>query len=215
MHPTALQRAYQHGEAARGHHEARRHSRAAPRVCDAPARSRRRPPHDSTVARPRAHQHDDPLLSVDAAHARWAPTRRSICSSGSPRRRRADPCAPCRWARRSRASRLGWSSRTSCARMATRIVGRTGSRRSSTGRCARSRPAAPPSSAGIGRRVTAAAPCGSPTTPVAIGIVRSARPSPRNGGSRRAAPTCCPFRTSTSSSRCRTTSTRSRRAIRA
>ena len=54
MDPSALQRAYQHGEAARGHHETRRHSRAASRVCDAPARSRRRHPHDSTAARARA-----------------------------------------------------------------------------------------------------------------------------------------------------------------
>ncbi len=42
--------------------------------------------------------------------------------------------------------------------MATGIVGRTASRRSSTWRSGRSRPAAPPSSAGIGRRVTGAAP---------------------------------------------------------
>jgi site-specific recombinase XerD len=51
-------------------------------------------------------------------------------------------------------------------------------------------------------------------TTYAAGL-RSVRPSPKSGGSRRGEPTCCPFRTSTSSSRCRTTLTRSRRAIRA
>ena len=57
-----------HGETARGYHEARGHSRPAARVRDAPARSGRRHPHDPTVARARAHQHDDALLAIDASH---------------------------------------------------------------------------------------------------------------------------------------------------
>ena len=56
------------GEAPRGDHETGRHSRAPPRLCDAPARSRRRHAHDSTPARPRIHQHDDAVLSIDASH---------------------------------------------------------------------------------------------------------------------------------------------------
>ena len=55
MDPTALATGLPDGEAARGDHQARRDSRAPSRVCDAPARSRRRHPHDSTVARARLH----------------------------------------------------------------------------------------------------------------------------------------------------------------
>ena len=68
-----------------------------------------------------------------------------------------------------------WSSRTSCAPTATRIVTRIASPPSSTARSTRSRLAAQPPSAAIGRRVTAAARCASPTTPVAIAIVRSVK----------------------------------------
>jgi hypothetical protein len=55
-----------------------------------------------------------------------------------------------------------------------------------------SRPAAPPPSAGIGRRATPAGPCRSVTTPAAIATARNARPSRKSAGSRRAGRSCCP-----------------------
>ena len=149
----------------------------------------------------------------------WLTARPAGAACAAPARltrvRRADG------ARRWRVARPRLELRTSCGHHARRLsIARTGSRRCSTWRCARSRPAAPPCSAGIGRRVTAAASCGSPTTSVAIGTVRSVRRSPQERwlAARQRRP-ATRFRTSTSSSRCRTTSSagarQSARALRA
>ena len=91
-----LQRAYQHGEAARGHHQAR----AAFTGCATPLRR--------TCSKPASTSTRFNGCSATATSARRRATcsltrhtrdrrqaRRSICSSGSPRRRRAEPCAPC------------------------------------------------------------------------------------------------------------------------
>ena len=56
------------GQAPGGHHEGWGDSRAAPRLCDAPARRRCRHPHHPAVARARAHQYDDAVLSADPAY---------------------------------------------------------------------------------------------------------------------------------------------------
>ena len=121
-----LQRAYHARETAGGDHEAGRDSRAAARLCHAPAGGRGRRPHDSAVARPRLHHDDDALLASDA-HTDVGLTRRSTCWRASPRRRRADRVRRAPRARRSSIARLGWSWRTLCAHMATRIDARTGS----------------------------------------------------------------------------------------
>ena len=83
------------GEAARRHHETRGHSRAAPCVRDASARSRRRPAHDSTACSATGHQHDDALLAVDASHGDGAglaarSARAVRAAAGLARVRRAD-----------------------------------------------------------------------------------------------------------------------------
>ncbi len=105
LHPTALQRAYQQAKLHAGHHQTRRHSRAASCVCDAPPRGRRRPPHHSTPARAQGPQYDESLHPADAPYRDGGRLPARICSAVYLAAALV-PCAPCRRARWARTSLL-------------------------------------------------------------------------------------------------------------